>query len=126
MKRRDLLLIACALLIAGALFGLSRLRAKEPVSTVVVTIDGKEALRVPLSEDGVYTFEQDDGSRNVLEVSGGAARMIEANCRDRLCVQQGATSSAAKTIVCLPHKLVVTLETDGAQTPTDDLDVVIY
>ena len=33
--------------------------------------------------------------------------------------------NAAKTIVCLPHKLVVSLTGDGAPDGQDDLDVII-
>ena len=124
MKKRDIIIIACALIAAGALYLLSQLTLGAPVSSVVVTIDGKEALRAPLSVNDTYEFAQDDGSVNVLEVSGGAVRMIEANCRDGLCISQGVMRSAAKTIVCLPHKLVVRLEGDAAQGD-DGLDVII-
>ena len=51
--------------------------------------------------------------------------MKEANCRDGLCIHQGKMKNAAKTIVCLPHKLVVRLEGDSAPDGQDDLDVII-
>lgn len=125
MKKKDAALVAALLLCALALYGGGRLLAgKEEAASVVVTIDGKQALRAPLSVEDRYVFEQEDGSVNVLEVSGGAARMVEANCRDGLCMRQGETRSAAKTIVCLPHKLVVRLE--GGEAPQDGaLDVII-
>ena len=124
MKKRDIVLIAAALLAAGVLYALSHLALGGQATTVVVTIDGKEALRAPLAANDTYTLEQEDGSVNVLEVASGSVRMIEANCRDGLCVKQGATRSAAKSIVCLPHNLVVRLESGDAQ-PDDGLDVII-
>lgn len=51
--------------------------------------------------------------------------MKEANCRDGLCIAQGKMKNAAKTIVCLPHKLVVQLEGDSAADEQDELDVII-
>ena len=51
--------------------------------------------------------------------------MKEANCRDGLCIRQGQMKNAAKTIVCLPHKLVVSLTGDSAPDKQDDLDVII-
>lgn len=126
MKRKDLLLAGAALLAALLLFLAGALLSRGEAAYVVVTVDGREALRAPLSVDERYEFKQEDGSVNVLEVSGGAARMVEANCRDGLCIRQGATRSAAKSIVCLPHKLVVRLESGGeAAQGGDDLDVVI-
>ena len=124
MKKKDIILIACALALAAGLYALSQITLGAPKTTVVVLVNGEEALRKPLSVDGRYEIAQEDGAVNILEVSGGAVRMVEANCRDGLCISQGVMRSAAKTIVCLPHNLIVRLEGDGAQ---DDggLDVVL-
>ena len=35
--------------------------------------------------------------------------MAEADCPDRLCVRRGPVRYAGETIICLPHKLVVTV-----------------
>ena len=124
MKKKDIILIAAALIAALALYALSQMAFGGSVTTVSVTVNGQQALRVPLAVEDTYEIRQDDGSLNVLQVSGGAARMIEANCRDGLCVSQGAVRNAAKAIVCLPHSLVVQLE-GGAPQDDDGLDVII-
>ena len=124
MKKKDIIIIAGALLAALALYALSQLTLGEPATTVVVTVDGREALRVPLTVNDTYEIAQQDGSVNVLEVSDKAVRMVEANCRDGLCISQGAMRTAAKAIVCLPHNLVVRLE-GGAPQDDDGLDVII-
>ena len=125
MKKRDLILIACALLLAGALYAFSQLTLGTKASSVVVTVDGSEVLRRPLAMEDSYVVEQADGSRNVIRVEGGAVYMQEANCRDGLCIRQGRMKNAAKTIVCLPHKLVVRLEGDAPQPEDDELDVIV-
>ena len=125
MKKRDLILIACALLLAGALYALSQLSLGTKASSVVVTVDGSEVLRRPLAMEDSYVVEQADGSRNVIRVEGGAVYMQEANCRDGLCIRQGRMKNAAKTIVCLPHKLVVRLEGDTQPVGGDELDVIV-
>ena len=125
MKKRDLILIACALLLAGALYALSQLSLGTKASSVVVTVDGSEVLRRPLAMEDSYVVEQEDGSRNVIRVEGGAVYMQEANCRDGLCIRQGRMKNAAKTIVCLPHKLVVRLEGDTQPSGGDELDVIV-
>ena len=50
MKKKDIVIIAGALLAALALYVLSQLTLGEPATTVVVTVDGREALRVPRGE----------------------------------------------------------------------------
>ena len=62
---------------------------------------------------------------NIICVENGEVYMKEANCRDGLCIRQGRMKNAAKTIVCLPHKLVVQLTGDAPESDVSDLDVII-
>lgn len=124
MKKKDILLIALALGVAGLLYAVSLISGGEAATTVVVTVDGQEVLRRPLALEDSYEIRQDDGSVNVIAVEDGAVFMQEANCRDGLCMAQGKMRNAAKTIVCLPHKLVVSLTGDAPQDD-GDLDVII-
>ena len=126
MKKRDLIIIAVLLACAGALYLVSQVSlGGAAASTIVVTQDGKEVLRRPLAMENTYEIAQEDGSLNVIAVKDGAVFMQEANCRDGLCIRQGKMRNAAKTIVCLPHKLVVQLEGDSAADEQDELDVII-
>ena len=125
MKKKDIIIIAVVLLAALALFGVSQMAGGKAATTVVVTVDGQEVLRRPLAMSDSYEIKQEDGSVNVITVENGAVYMKEANCRDGLCIRQGKMKNAAKTIVCLPHKLVVSLEGDSAPDGQDDLDVII-
>lgn len=125
MKRRDLMIIALALLAAGALYAVSQLSLGAAASTVVVTVDGQEVLRRPLAVEDRYEIAQEDGKLNVLRVEDGAVWMEEANCRDGLCIRQGKMRNGAKTIVCLPNKVVVQLTGDAPAGEEDELDVII-
>lgn len=124
MKKKDIIIIAAVLLLAAGLFGISQIAGGKTATTVVVTVDGKEVLRRPLAVEDTYEIKQDDGSINVIAVENGAVYMKEANCRDGLCKAQGKMKNAAKTIVCLPHKVVVQLEGDSG-SQDDELDVII-
>ena len=125
MKKRDLILIAAALVLAGALYAVSQLSLGVQASTIVVTVDGQERLRRPLAVEDSYEIRQEDGAVNIVAVEDGAVYMKEANCRDGLCIRQGRMKNGAKTIVCLPHKVVVRMEGDAPPTDHDDLDVII-
>ena len=125
MKKKDMFIIAAALLFALALYAVSQLSLGGEASQVVVTIDGEEVLRRPLAVNDTYEITQEDGSVNVICVENGAVYMKEANCRDGLCIGQGKMRNAAKTIVCLPHRLVVSLTGETIDHSHDDLDVII-
>ena len=125
MKKKDIIIIALALLAALTLYLVSQVSLGAEASVVVVTVDGKEVLRKPLAMENRYEIAQDDGSLNVIRVEDGAVFMEEANCRDGLCIRQGKMRNGAKTIVCLPHKVVVQLKGDAPAGDNSDLDVII-
>ena len=125
MKKKDIIIIALALLAALALYLVSQVSLGAEASVVVVTVDGEEVLRKPLAMENRYEIAQDDGSLNVIRVEDGAVFMEEANCRDGLCIRQGKMRNGAKTIVCLPHKVVVQLKGDAPAGDNSDLDVII-
>ena len=127
MKKKDLILIGAALLLALALYAVSQLTLGTQAAQVVVTIGGKEVLRKPLVVSDTYEIRQENGDVNIIAVENGAVFMQEANCRDGLCIRQGKMKNAAKTIVCLPHEVVVRLEGEAlsAEPEDEDLDIIL-
>ena len=108
-RKADWIFLAVTVcLIAALLFFFSFFRG-EAGGSVVVTVDRTVYGTYPLSEDAVISIDTEDG-HNVLTIRGGEAKMTEADCPDRLCVHQKADSRSRETIVCLPHKVVVSVE----------------
>ena len=114
--RNDFLLAAALLLLGGAL-ALFLWFTRQAGGTVSVQIDGKVVMELPLSEDARVVLGG-GGHTNTLVIAGGTARVVEASCPDRICVRQGAVQYAGESIVCLPHKLVVTVQ--GGPPPAID------
>ena len=106
----DLALAGSLLLLAGILFLLFRPGGQG--AWAVVTADGREIARYPL--DGDRTVRLGDENYNILQISGGAVAVIEANCGDHTCVRTGAVSREGERIVCLPHRLIIHIEGGGA------------
>ena len=127
MKKKDIILIAAALVLAAALYAVSQLTLGTQAAQVVVTVGGEEVLRRPLAVSDTYEIAQENGDGNIIRVENGPVFMQEANCRDGLCIRQGKMKNAAKTIVCLPHELVVRLDGEPIQSPAeeDDLDIIL-
>ena len=116
--RRDLIIVGILLLAALLLFVLVRLGQEESTGTdavAVVSVDGEEVGRYPLSEDGVFSLN--DGS-NILTVKDGEAWVSEANCPDKICMGMGKISRNAEFIACLPNRLIVVIE-GGEEALTD-------
>jgi len=53
---------------------------------------------------------ENGGNINVIEVEHGRIRMLSADCPDGTCVRQGWISGGVFPIVCLPNRVVITLE----------------
>ncbi len=106
-----------ALAAAGAVIALLVWLHREPGAQVRVLVDNEETAVFSLSEDTEYEIRSPYGV-NRLEISGGRARLTDADCPDRLCVKQGAVRYAGDSIICLPHRVVVEITGGG-----DDLEL---
>ena len=124
MKKKDLILGAGIIVIALAMLLVMQLTRGEEGNQIQVTLNGKIYGTYSLSKD--QTIEVKDGDfYNRIRIEDRKAYMEEANCPDGYCEEQGKISGHTQTIVCLPHKLVVSLTGDSAPDGQDDLDVII-
>lgn len=118
--RNDILLILTLLLIAGAV-GLFMFFFKDSGSCVSVAVNGEEVMSLPLDKDTsieICPENSEDDFTNTLTIKDGKAFMSYANCPDQICVNRGEISYEGETIVCLPHKVVVTVS-KGEKSETD-------
>ena len=61
-------------------------------------------------KDGSQTIRFEDGSYNRFAIQDGYVSMPEASCPDQICVHHSRISRNKETIVCLPDKVVITIE----------------
>jgi len=114
--KNDLLLICALLLLAGGIW-VYMCATRTQGGEAVVTVDGAELMRLPLQKDTLLPVPQAEGNANSVEVLGGAVRVVEANCPDHVCERQGWIRYDGETVVCLPHRLIVTVV--GGEAVTD-------
>ena len=114
--RNDLLLTAVLLLLGGAL-ALFLWLTRQAGGIVSIQMDGKVVMELPLDEDRSLVLGEGEHT-NTLVIKDGKARVVEASCPDRICVGHGAIQYAGESIVCLPHKLVITVQ--GGPSPDID------
>ena len=121
MKKRDIILVVCVIAAALILYAVLKLTSGESGSQAVVTIDGDVYGTYSLDTPQEIEIETEYGT-NVLCIEDGEIYMVEADCPDGYCISQGKISRGNETIVCLPHKLVVTISSDEEQE--DDFDAI--
>lgn len=122
MKKTDYIIISAGLVLALLIYAgvqWNNQRMDTDVKQVEIYIDGKLLDRYPLSEPGVFRYDMGE-AYNVVEISGGAARITHANCPTQSCIRDGAIDGVNETVVCLPHRFHIQIT--GAQEV--DIDAI--
>jgi hypothetical protein len=112
-RRRDGLIILLIVIFALlAMWYRNALRQKEGYNFAVVTLDGREIMRIDLanyrdSEAKHISLEEQWGVPVHFELKEGAIRFYEVTCPDHLCEGYGFISREYESAVCLPNRTVV-------------------
>lgn len=90
--------------------------AKTKTYSVAEIVSAGEVIEtVDLSKvTGTYEIEVNtESGYNKISVEPGRIAVIEADCPDKICVNQGYIEDSGLPIVCLPHKLTITMKGGG-------------
>ena len=110
MKKSDLLFAAAVAGIAVIIFLAYSYGYGKRGAYVQVSMDGEFYAKYSLNEERDIRLEYEGREGfNELVIRNGKATVTAADCPDKLCVKQKAISKTGESIVCLPHKLVITV-----------------
>ena len=110
-KLRNDVIFVGVLLAAVLLAGAVLLLLQREGDTVTVTVDGVPFGTYPLSEDRTVEIRtgREGEELNLLVIRGGRAFVETATCPDGICAAHKPISRDGESIVCLPHKVVITV-----------------
>lgn len=124
LKKGDYFLIASITIFSVLALVVFSLMPQAGSKELLVKVDGKVQFQYKLRpglESDFYQIVPYKG-HNKLEIQGDRVRMLESDCDDQICVHQGWISEPGETIICLPHRVSVSIVGEGE----DDLDHVNY
>ncbi|MBQ6623949.1 MAG: NusG domain II-containing protein [Mogibacterium sp.] len=105
-----MLIVLLALGLAATVV-LARTGAGAPADDMVVIKSGGEIFgRYPLNEDVEIEVPAPSGGENAVTIKGGSVTVSSASCKNQVCVKHGSISKSGESIVCLPNRLIVTIE----------------
>lgn len=105
-----------------------------PGAKVVIKSGGSLFATYPLSEDNEIVVPAPEGVRysdpkampaepdsectqykyyNIVNISGSKVSVTGSSCRNQVCVKHSHISREGESIVCLPNRMVVTIESSG-------------
>lgn len=88
-----------------------------------IAVDGKIIKIIDLStleENYEFTVGDTKNGFNRIRAEKGKIAVIDADCTDKICVNQGYISDGRVPVVCLPHKLTIAIK----KSSTDEFDAV--
>ena len=117
--KNDVILFIVILVTGIAVFIFST-TSQQPGAAIKV-VSGHDVL-------GVYNLETEreirieENGLNVIAVSNGSAVMKESDCPGGDCLKQDAVNRAGQSIVCLPNRVLISIEGQSEH----ELDSIAY
>lgn len=78
-------------------------------SYVSISVDGTYKCRYSLKQDKEVTIEDGNGGWNTIVIEDGQVYVKSANCPHQDCMMQGSISHNNESIICLPHRMTITI-----------------
>lgn len=122
IRKWDIALIAILLLLScvpTAIFWASGQSTAEAGTHAIIYVNGREYKTIPLSEHhgtDSFTIRTEAGYNTVL-IRDDEIAIIDADCPDQICVQEGFLKKPGQTSVCLPHKVMVEVQANDTSDP---------
>ena len=121
LRKTDILLIAILAVIPVCMLAFNMISAMNRTETrLVILKDGDVFGTYPLTEDRIIEI----GKTNICEIRGGEVKMTLADCPDQICVHSVPISRYGGTIVCLPNKIILSIEGAEDNKDTDAPDAI--
>lgn len=86
-------------------------------SQVVVTVAGEPYGTYRLNQDQEVTVKQRNHVNKFI-IKGGKVQMMESDCKNKICIHDGAISKTHQTLVCLPNRVVIEIKGGGEEYDT--------
>ena len=109
-RKKDLIIILCLLVVSIALLVCFNLTSKHG-SKVNVYVNNKLVKSFDLDKDKRYLIKTKKGY-NFLIIKNKEARIVDADCANKICVDKGYISNDNESIICAPHDVIVTIDSD--------------
>ena len=110
-RKKEALSVMILLIISILLFIGIRCFADGSGKYVKVYVNDKLTKTFDLHGDTRYMIETKNGY-NYLIIKNNEARIVDADCPNKICVDKGAISKDHESIICVPHNVVVTIDSN--------------
>jgi hypothetical protein len=121
LKPLDFVVIIVLVIITIGSSGFAIYNSQKNYKTKYVEIEvkGKLYKKLPLDNTQKQQIKVvTDLGENTIEIVNSKVRIIDADCKDKICIKDGAISKPGSVLVCLPHKVVVQIKGENTESDT--------
>lgn len=86
--------------------------------TAKIFSSNKLVRTVSLEKDDEFTIKNGDGY-NVIRIKDGKISVVESDCKNQICVNQGEIDNGLFPIVCVPNGLVIRVVSNDEESGVD-------
>jgi hypothetical protein len=116
LKPFDFGIVVCALAAVSASFFLTYSGAGGASLVNVRGENGRWVFPIDSAESLVVSGPLGD---TVIEIGGGAARIIASPCLNKTCVSAGAVRAPGQWVACLPNRVMLYIDDGGKNGDVD-------
>lgn len=126
IRKGDIIVILGLIIMSfGLNFAINRAVVGDEGDMLVIEQDGVVMKKLPIDKDTEYKVEY-GGHYNIVVIKDKKAYIKEADCQDQICTHMHPIEKEGQTIICLPHRLYLELETkDTNKKDEDAIDKVV-
>lgn len=75
-----------------------------------ISICGEKIYELDINKSQTMKINGDNGIILEIECGNGTVKVISSECPDKICVKKGEISMSNENIVCLPAKVIITIQ----------------
>ncbi len=113
--------ICVLLLLLAVLFAVLPMLFAKQNTTVRVTLDGKEVMRLPLSQN--LSDYSPDGHVHI-RIENGRAFISDSDCPDKICLGMHGVDASGGSAVCIPNRVAIEAAGNVSQKKDNAPDAV--
>lgn len=118
--KTDIIIITILFIFSLALFLIKNINSNNDRALVFLSINGELYNTYPLNVDNDIIINSEFGSNNI-KIENNSVCVYDADCKDKLCVNQNKIFNNNESIICLPNRLVISIINNKG-----DIDAVSY
>ncbi|HBH3575463.1 TPA: NusG domain II-containing protein [Clostridioides difficile] len=120
MKKKDILLILGILVVITACYGIINVINSKNAENIEIYVDNKLYKTVSINAKEEFKIES-RGGYNIVKIHDKGVEIVDASCPDKVCVHTGFINKPSQSIVCIPNRVSIKINTNEKNDNQEDI-----